>query len=112
MGKLNEEENLRIAELRKIRLKAEAEERKVRIAQELEDFHESERIRLAAVDEEVERHKAEMENRIRVEDLESAIEQALANPVDFDYAIDKEGHIFKGRTTKSKKVDPKDYDKL
>jgi len=112
MIKLNEEENLRIAELRKIRLKAEAEERKVRIAQELEDFHESEKIRLAAVDEEVERHKVEMENRIRVEDLESAIEQALANPVDFEYAIDKEGHIYKGRTTKSKKVDPQNYEKL
>merc|ERR1712096_319627 len=111
MGKLNEEENQRIAALRVDRLK-EAEERKYRIASELAEFEESEKTRLVAVDEIVGKHKAEMEKRIRVEDLEKAVETALANPVDFEFAIDKEGHMFRGRTTKCKKVEPKNYEKI
>eukprot|EP00092_Neocalanus_flemingeri_P011643 GFUD01012545.1.p1 GENE.GFUD01012545.1~~GFUD01012545.1.p1 ORF type:complete len:230 (+),score=97.52 GFUD01012545.1:121-810(+) len=112
MIKLNEDENELIAVQRVARLKNEAEERKLKIAQELSDFDESETNRLAAVDEMVEKHKAEMEKRIRVEDLEKAIETALANPVDFEFAIDKEGHIFRGRTTKCKKVEPENYETI
>merc|ERR1712130_190850 len=93
MIQLNEEENKKVAARRVARLKLEAEERKIRIARELEEF-------------------GKMENRIRVEDLEKAIEIALANPVDFEYAIDTEGNIFRGRSTKSKKMDPKDYEKI
>merc|ERR1711887_64123 len=110
MIKLNENE--KVAMQRQIRLKKEAEERKIRISEELADFEEKEKMRLALVDEMVERHKVEMEKRIRVEDLEKAIETALANPVDFEYAIDKDGNIFRGRTTKSKKIEPKDYEKI
>jgi len=112
MVKMNEEENQRIAELRATRLKVEAGERKVRITEELETFHENERERIAAADEMVERQTVEMENRIRVEDLEKAIETALANPIDYEYAIDNEGHIFRGRKAKSNKIDPKDFEKM
>merc|ERR1712240_877326 len=100
MIQLNEEENKKVAARRVARLKLEAEERKIRIARELEEFGK------------MEKQKIEMENRIRVEDLEKAIEIALANPVDFEYAIDTEGNIFRGRSTKSKKMDPKDYEKI
>merc|ERR1711936_1097903 len=106
MIKLNEKENEKVAMQRQSRLKKEAENRKIKISLELADFEEKEKIRLALVEEMVEKHKAEMEKRIRVEDLEKAIETALANPVDFEYAIDKEGNIFRGRTTKCKKVNP------
>merc|ERR1719260_699539 len=112
MVKLNDEENKKVAERRVARLKLEAEERKVRIARELEEFEKTERERINAADQMVEKHKIEMENRIREEDLERAIETALANPVDFEYAIDADGNIFRGRTTKSKKVEPKDYEKI
>ena len=109
---LNDEENVRVAERRKERLQKEAEERKIQIAKELEEFNESERVRLLAVDKEVEKHISEMKNIILMEDIEKAIETALANPLDLEYAIDKQGHIFRGRTTKSKKVDEKDYEKI
>merc|ERR1719187_1301416 len=112
MIQLNEEENKKVAARRVARLKVEAEERKIRIARELEEFGNREKERIAAVDQMVEKQKIEMENRIRVEDLEKAIEIALANPVDFEYAIDTEGNIFRGRSTKSKKMDPKDYEKI
>ena len=90
----------------------EAEERKVRIQQELEDFEEREEERLARVDKIVEKHQSEMERRIEPEQLEKAIETALANPVDYEFAIDLEGNIFRGRTTKSKKIKPEDFEKM
>ena len=39
----------------------------------------------------MEEHKAEMKNRSRVEDLEKAIETALANPVDFELQLIESG---------------------
>ena len=90
----------------------EAEERKVRIKQELEDFEKREEERLDRVDKIVEKHQSEMERRIEPEQLEKAIETALANPVDYEFAIDLEGNIFRGRTTKSKKIKPEDFEKM
>ena len=90
----------------------EAEERKVRIQQELEDFEDREEERLAKVDQIVEKHQSEMERRIEPDQLEKAIEIALANPVDYEFAIDLEGNIFRGRTTKSKKIKPEDFEKM
>merc|ERR1712050_117703 len=108
----NEEENKRVSILRAARLVKEAEERKVRIKQELEDFENREQERLVRVDKIVEKHKSEMERRIEPEELEKAIETALANPVDYEFAIDLEGNIFRGRTTKSKKIKPEDFEKM
>ena len=90
----------------------EAEERKVRIKQELEDFEKKEEERLVRMDKIVEKHQSEMERRIEPEQLEKAIETALANPVDYEFAIDLEGNIFRGRTTKSKKMKPEDFEKM
>ena len=90
----------------------EAEERKVRIKQELEDFEDREEERLTRVDQIVEKHQSEMERRIEPDQLEKAIEIALANPVDYEFAIDLEGNIFRGRTTKSKKIKPEDFEKM
>merc|ERR1719228_2008445 len=101
----NDEENKRIAEARALRLLNEAEERKSRIQNELIAHEEREKIL-------VEKEIVEMENRIKPEDLERAIETALANPVDFEYAIDLQGNIFRGRTTKCKKVNPAYYEQL
>ena len=36
-----------------------------------------------------------MKNRIRQEDIGRAVEEALANPVDYEYAIDTEGHMYR-----------------
>merc|ERR1719250_388820 len=106
-AKKEDEEHLKM-----VKLNEEAEERKVRIARELEEFEISEKERISAADHLVEKHKIEMENRIREEDLVKAIETALANPVDFEYAIDADGNIFRGRNTKSKKMDLNNYEKI
>ena len=98
--------------LRAARLVKEAEERKVRITQELEEFEKREQERLVRGDQIVEKHQSEMERRIEPDQLEKAIETALANPVDYEFAIDLEGNIFRGRTTKSKKINPEDFEKM
>merc|ERR1719431_1604694 len=51
MIKLNEDDNKKVAALRAARLKLEAEERKARIAQELEEFQVNETKRIAVADE-------------------------------------------------------------
>ena len=82
------------------------------IAETLQEFDASEAERLERVEMLVGREKQEMENRIKEEDLVKAIETALANPLDLEYAIDLNGNIFRGRKTKSKKVNPAYYEQI
>ena len=82
------------------------------IEQELRDYDEREAVRLESVERYVDQEIVEMDNKINQEDLVKAIETALANPVDYEYAIDLQGNIFRGRSTKSKKVDPSNFEKL
>merc|ERR1719481_309808 len=103
---------LSVSEMRTLRLAKEAEERTVEVQKNIEVFEAAEKVRLAEADAIVEIVSVEMENRILEEDLEKAIETALANPVDFEFAIDKEGHIFRGRTTLSNKVEEEKLEKI
>lgn len=108
----NEEENRRISAMREARLLEEGERRKSEIAEKIHQHDVREAERLERVEELVDREKAEMQNRIREEDLVRAIETALANPIDVEYAIDLKGNIFRGRKTKSKKVNPAYYEQI
>ena len=108
----NEEENKRIAALRAKRLLEESERKKILISERLQQFDVSEAEKLERVEVFVDREKQEMENRIREEDLVRAIETALANPIDLEFAIDLNGNIFRGRKTKSKKVNPAYYEQI
>ena len=38
-------------------------------------------------------------NFITLENLDAAIEYALANPVDYNFSIDLQGNMYKGRNT-------------
>lgn len=90
----------------------ESERKKILIAQRLEISDVREAEKLERVEALVDREKLEMGNRIREEDLVRAIETALANPLDMEYAIDLKGNIFRGRKTKSKKVNPAYYEQI
>lgn len=103
----NERENQRIAQLRADRLVREAKEENERIQEEIALKEEMEKQRIKEVDEFVRAETEAFANFIKPENVEKAIEEALSNPVDYEYAIDKEGHIFYGRYTKSVLV-PKD----
>lgn len=110
--KLNEEENARVALLRVERLQREAEERKRSIAEELATAAKEEEERLARVDLMVQKETVQIMNRIKPEDFGAAIERALDNPVDYEFAIDTKGHIFRGRATKSLRVSPGQLEQL
>merc|ERR1712210_212662 len=109
---MNEEENARIAKRRTERLLREAEERRLQINLDLEAAKIEEEDRLQAANTVVEEVTAEMENRIKEEEVEKAIEIALANPIDFEYAIDKEGRIFQGRKTLCNLLDKSQVKKI
>ena len=108
----NEAENVRVAKIREKRLAGEREEMKVRIEQEkLEHTAEMEEKRLAA--EKLLRETEEaMANRITEENLDEAILQAIENPVDPEFAIATEGHIYRGRYTRSMLVPEADREKI
>merc|ERR1711874_736302 len=110
--KENEEENLRVAQLRQKRLEEMKVETRVRIEVELEEAEEKERIRIETADAFVRQEAEEIDNSIKVENVQEAIEEALDNPVDYEFAIDTQGHIFTGRETKSKKVPKEKWEKL
>merc|ERR1712106_482719 len=109
---LNEEGNGRVAVVRKERLKREETERMEKIKFELEEFERSEAERIAAANKYIREQAVEIDGRIREEEIEEAISKALSNPMDFEYAIDTEGNIFKGRITRAKDMSPNDYEKL
>merc|ERR1712107_383634 len=94
------------------RLLREAEERRLKIKADLEEARLEEEERLKAADSVVEAVSAEMEQRIKEEEVERAIGIALANPVDFEYAIDKEGRIFHGRKTLCNLLDKSEVKKI
>ena len=110
--KENEDENQRVAAIREERLKREDEERRDRIKIELQEFERSEAERIAAANKFIREQALEIDGRIKKEDIEEAILKALNSPIDYEYAIDTEGHIFRGRTTRAKDMDTKDMVKL
>ncbi|XP_071518855.1 small ribosomal subunit protein mS26 isoform X2 [Panulirus ornatus] len=108
----NQQENLRVASQREERIRKEFEadlarveatkEKQAKITLQAQD----EAIRLIAETQEL------VKTFIKREDLEDAIETALANPADYNFAIDEEGYIFRGRNTKPEDVAVEDREKL
>ncbi|KAK3865863.1 hypothetical protein Pcinc_028556 [Petrolisthes cinctipes] len=108
----NLQENLRVAALREKRVQKEFEAEMARV--EATKKYQEERALLA--EEEAMRIITETQefakSFIKREDLEQAIETAIANPVDYNFAVDNEGHVFRGRLTKPQDTDEKDWEKL
>ena len=97
----NDEENKKVAKQREIRLQKEAIETEQNIRAELVQIEAQEKVRRRQVEDKIIAESLAIDNRIRKEDLEKAIEIALDNPIDYEFAIDTQGHIFRGRETKS-----------
>ncbi|XP_045454492.1 probable 28S ribosomal protein S26, mitochondrial [Melitaea cinxia] len=97
--KLNEQWNMQVAaereERRKIELAAMEEYALKRM--EAKDMELQERILRAS--EEIKREKELSSTFITPDKLEAAIEHALANPVDYNFAIDLKGNVILGRDT-------------
>ena len=62
---------------------------------DLEEHARLDEVRQQQIAEVVASETESMEKRIRPEDLGRAVEEALANPTDYEYAIDTEGNMYR-----------------
>ena len=108
----NEAVNAEIAAEREVRLKREMEVKKAEAEARLAEWTEEQ----ARTKERAERIVAleveELAECIKEDNVEAAIEDALNNEVDHEFAIDTEGHIYRGRFTQSQDVKPEDREKM
>ncbi|XP_037038724.1 probable 28S ribosomal protein S26, mitochondrial [Bradysia coprophila] len=96
---LNNAWNASIAELRNKRLEQQMIERQEVILQQLELKREREEEERRAAEEVVRLEKERSKTYILREDLDQAIEYALAHPVDYNFALNLNGDIFNGRVS-------------
>lgn len=95
--------NAKIASERDVRLAKEREE-KVAYVQERLDAHKLiKEERLEQANKRIQYEIQQSKTFITHENLDQAIEVALANPVDYNFAIDMAGNIYQGRVTQSLK---------
>ena len=95
----NEAWNHKISVERNERLLKERAQQAVKIRERLEAARVREEERMERIEEIVRREKELAKTFITHENLETAIEQALANTVDYNFSIDLQGNIYRGRTT-------------
>ncbi|KAJ9588969.1 hypothetical protein L9F63_017729 [Diploptera punctata] len=98
--KENDEWNKQVALLREQRLKVEAERRREEVLKSMDEAQERKKLRLEEIEKMVREEKEKSKYYITAENIDKAIEDALATTVDHNFAVDLEGHLFKGRQTK------------
>ncbi|EDV97890.1 probable 28S ribosomal protein S26, mitochondrial [Drosophila grimshawi] len=89
--------NAKIASERNVRLAEEREAKVAYVQERLEAAKLRSEERREKVDERIRYEIEQAKTFITRESLEVAIETALANPVDHNYAIDLEGNMYRGR---------------
>lgn len=95
----NDKWNASVAEIRNARLARESEERKVAIGERLEAKVLRDELQMEKIEALVRYEKEQSKTFITKDGLDQAIEFALANPVDQNFAIDLQRNIFHGRNT-------------
>lgn len=104
---LNQERNREVSLKREARLAAEAAEKEVQVREELRAHEEEEARRIQLAESFIASEMEDLKGVITDEEsLVKAVQAALDNPVDYEYSIDLEGHIYPGRYTKATKVPP------
>lgn len=99
---LNEKWNIQVSLEREERRKAEVQALEERALKKIEVVDQMIKERIAKASEEILREKNLSSTFITAETLEAAIENALANPTDYNYAIDLKGNLYQGRDTQVK----------
>lgn len=93
--------NAIIASERNVRLANEREAKVAYVQERLDAYKLSQEERIERADKRIQYEIQQSKTFITHENLDQAIEVALANPVDYNYAIDMAGNLYKGRTTQS-----------
>jgi small subunit ribosomal protein S26 len=89
----NEMENARVARLREERMREEEQNMKAQMIVEEMKRQEEIKLRSKNIDEEVRIEIERSKTYITRDTLDAALEEALANPVTYDYAIDVNGNV-------------------
>jgi len=108
----NQAINDKLAQERKVRTQKEQLEEEETIRKEILERQEQKRLIDAELTEFIHSETKAIENRITLENMEAAIEEAMNNPLDYEYAIDRDGYIYRGRETKSLLVPPEDREMI
>lgn len=85
---------MQIAKIREERLAREKEERKESILKKLLDKEERDKQREKRIEEHVKKLKEEALTFITAANIDQAIEEALVNVVNHDFAIDLKGNVY------------------
>ncbi|XP_063979593.1 small ribosomal subunit protein mS26 [Diachasmimorpha longicaudata] len=91
---INEEWNKEVSKTRDIRLAKEKEARKEHTLQMISMKKEKQRLMMEKIEEKVKKAKLEAVTFITPDNIDRAIEEALANVVDYNAAIDKNGNYY------------------
>lgn len=110
--KENEKWNNEVALLREQRLLQEQEVRRESILAKLVASEERQTERMEKAEQMVREEKERAKFYITADNINKAIEDALASPVDHNYAIDLEGHIYRGHKTKPSDVPADELEKI
>ncbi|KAG8221996.1 hypothetical protein J437_LFUL003376 [Ladona fulva] len=110
--KLNEEWNKEVAAIREERLTLEAEIEREKNLQYMIRAEQENEEQIKLLDEIVKAEKEKSTTFITPDNLDEAIEFALANPVDYNFAIDLKGNIVYGRKGKFEEVLMKQVEEL
>jgi small subunit ribosomal protein S26 len=105
---LNEDWNLEIARKRDERIAKENAERAEFIKGRLEEKVIRDRIKMAKFEEIVKKEKENAPSFITSANIDQAIEQALANPVDYNFSIDLQGTMYKNNERPGGKAETKE----
>ncbi|KAB0804853.1 hypothetical protein PPYR_01823 [Photinus pyralis] len=104
---INDEWNRQIKIQREERVAKELEESVNLAKQRLEERQQRQLLKLQAADVEVRRVIEDSKDFITPDKLDAAIEYALNNPVDYNFALDLDGNVYKGRNNDSVKFEIK-----
>lgn len=98
--KINDEWNKKIKIVRDERHVKDMDAAKDEAFRRIDERNEIKRKMLENVEEIVRKEKEASKTFITPDNIDAAIEHALANPVDYNYSIDLEGNLYHGRETK------------
>lgn len=98
-SKINDEWNEKCRLLRESRLAKQLEDAKNEAFRRLDEGQKLKEEKMKMVEDIVRREKIASEDFITPDNIDEAIERALANPTDYNFAIDLQGNIYEGRET-------------
>ncbi|KAL1122506.1 hypothetical protein AAG570_002837 [Ranatra chinensis] len=98
--RLNDEWNAEVALLREERIMREKEAKHEAILKAVEDHKRQMEERRLKVEEFIRLEKEKSKTYITPQNIDAAIERALSNEVDYNFSIDVQGNIYKGRRAK------------